>query len=510
MKYMQSTGAALGAALLVAACGGGFSDPAGSQNANPGRGDLVQTPPVRVISMSAADLTDQLAASGAAGQSLLQLATGSASGPLPCGVDVHYLQYGTVGGKGEATQATAALMVPTGSAPGCSGPRPMVVYAHGTAVEQRYNLADFIDASNPARNEQNLISSQLAAKGYIVVAPNYAGYDQSTLPYHPFLVKDQQSKDMIDALKAARSALTSLLSPTTDNGKLFLTGISEGGYVAMATFEAMRTLGMAVTAFAPIEPVTAPLDYADYILSGHVPAASTQLIPMLITGYQKTYGTIYSTPSDYYTPAYASGIEAAFPGVHSFDQLFSNSIVPAAALFSGGAATEPAAWAPLFAAGVGANNLISDDARYNYLADSSRKDTHPNPSHALRVKLQANDMTRPVFVDRPMLLCGGSQDPTVFYSVNAEKTAIALASNPFVKLLDLENAYPLTSSFSTVSKLSPTDDPAVAALQGGFALAKAATQAAAPADPLAVIKKYHGSLVPAFCLPAARGFFDQF
>ena len=64
MKYMQSTGAALGAALLVAACGGGFSDPAGSQNANPGRGDLVQTPPVRVISMSAADLTDPISRLG--------------------------------------------------------------------------------------------------------------------------------------------------------------------------------------------------------------------------------------------------------------------------------------------------------------------------------------------------------------------------------------------------------------------------------------------------------------
>ena len=503
MKYMKSTWAAMGAALVLAACGGGDGDPAGTQNANPGRGELMQSPPFRVIALSAADLTGKLAASGASGQTLLQLATGSPSGTLPCGVDVHYIRYGTVGGKGEATQATAALMIPTGSAPRCSGPRPIVLHAHGTAVEQRYNLADFIDASNPAHNEQGLISSQLAAQGYIVVAPNYAGYDKSTLPYHPFLVKDQQSKDMIDALKAARTALPTLMSPISDNNKLFLTGISEGGYVAMATFEAMRTLGMNVTAFAPIEPVSAPLSYADYIITGHVPAASTQLIPMLITGYQKTYGTIYRNPMDYYTYAYASGIEAAFPGVNTFDELFSKKIVPAAALFSGSAATTPAAFAPLFAGGVGKNNLITDEARESYLADIA----NATPSHALRVKLQANDMTKPTNVDKPMLLCGGSQDPTVFYSVNSEATAVALASNPYVKLLDLENAYPMTNGLNTVSKLTGT---AITALQGGFALAKTAAQAAAPTDPLAVVKKYHGTLAPTFCLPAVRGFFDQF
>ena len=73
-----------------------------------------------------------------------------------------------------------------------------------------------------------------AARGYIVVAPNYAGYDTSTLPYHPYLVAAQQSKDMIDALIASRSALPNI-ALVSDNGQLFITGYSQGGYVAMAT-----------------------------------------------------------------------------------------------------------------------------------------------------------------------------------------------------------------------------------------------------------------------------------
>ena len=52
-----------------------------------------------------------------------------------------------------------------------------------------------------------------AAQGYIVVAPNYAGYDISTLGYHPFLNADQQSGEMMDILAAARTALPNTLAP---------------------------------------------------------------------------------------------------------------------------------------------------------------------------------------------------------------------------------------------------------------------------------------------------------
>ncbi len=61
-----------------------------------------------------------------------------------------------------------------------------------------------------------------------MIAPNYVGYDTSSLNYHPFLIADQQSKEMIDVLKAARSALPVSSAPcATDNGKLFITGYSK-------------------------------------------------------------------------------------------------------------------------------------------------------------------------------------------------------------------------------------------------------------------------------------------
>ena len=220
------------------------------------------------------------------------------AGAPTCGVDFYYIQYNTVDGTGEPTTASGALMVPTGSAAPCSGGRPIVLYAHGTTTDRSLNIADI---TNPSNTEGALIAAMFAAQGYIVVAPNYAGYDTSTLTYHPYLNADQQSKDMIDALTAARTALPhTLTTSTTDGGKLFITGYSQGGYVAMATHRAMQAAGMTVTASAPMSGPYALEAFGDAVFYGQVNIGSTVFTPLLVTSYQKAYGNIYKNLTDIY------------------------------------------------------------------------------------------------------------------------------------------------------------------------------------------------------------------
>ena len=94
------------------------------------------------------------------------------TGTPACGVDFYYLKFWTVDGAGDATLSTGALMVPTGAAPTCSGPRPIVLYAHATQTNKLANIANIAD---PTNTEGALIAAMFAAQGYIVVAPNYAG-----------------------------------------------------------------------------------------------------------------------------------------------------------------------------------------------------------------------------------------------------------------------------------------------------------------------------------------------
>ncbi len=268
-------------------------------------------------------------------------------------------------------------MVPTGSGAQCSGARPIVLYAHGTNTDRSFNIADITNTSN---TEGALIAAMFAAQGYIVVAPNYAGYDTSTLTYHPFLNADQQSKDMIDALTAARTALPhTLTTATTDGGKLFITGYSEGGHVAMATHRAMQAAGMTVTASAPMSGPYALEAFGDAVFYGQVNIGSTVFTPLLVTSYQQAYGNIYQHLTDIYEPNYAPNMANVLPSTTPLATLFSNGTLPESALFNStppvtGNATLDAALAvpsnPVFAAGFGTSNLVTNDFRLAYVLDA--------------------------------------------------------------------------------------------------------------------------------------------
>src|ERR1700722_3627861 len=259
-KLLTLSSVALSAALLCAC--GGSSSPTATVATSTAHGTLAVSPPFRIASLTAATFQAELAGTSSGAQ-LLQI-----TGKPSCGVDFYYVKFWTVGGAGEVTMSSGALMVPTGAAPACSGPRPIVLYAHGTQTNKALNLADITNTSN---TEGALIAAMFAAQGYIVVAPNYAGYDISTLGYHPFLNATQQSGEMIDILTAARTALPSTFgAATTESGQRFITGYSEGGHVAMATLRAMEATGINVTAAAPMSGPYALEAFFDAVMFGDV------------------------------------------------------------------------------------------------------------------------------------------------------------------------------------------------------------------------------------------------
>jgi len=532
MNFTKSTWAAVGAALLVAACGGGGGGSAGTQNDAPGRGQLMQSPPPRITSLTAADYNAKLIATPT-GQSLLTLSTGSATGTVPCGVDVQYMKYGTVGGNAEATTASAALMVPTGTDPKCTGARPIVLFAHGTTVEKRYNLADFTDTTNPAYGQAQLLASLFAAQGYIVVAPNYAGYDSSNLSYHPYLVADQQSKDMMDALAAAKTALPTLISGATASTKLFVTGYSQGGHVAMATHRALQTAGIPVTASAPMSGPYALAYFSDAIVGGRVNAGSTILLPMLVSGYQKSYGDIYATSADYYETPYATGIESLFPSAYTNTTLITSGKLPQLAAFNstspapafdsvtpltaGGTAGQLALWK----SGFGASNLFKNSMRVAYLTDVAANPDSvvaaaATPANTLRQRLKQNDLRTWSNPGAPILMCGGANDPTVYYAANTTVMATiwsAQVTAGLVSTLDLDAAAgapgPTNPFYGAKAGFQATNTAIYTAAYNANFATTSDVAAATVAGQTAVVASYHGGAAP-FCTAAARGFFSLF
>jgi poly(3-hydroxybutyrate) depolymerase len=517
------------AALGLAACGGSNS-PTASVATSSARGTLVDNPALRVASLTAAAFTAQLDATSS-GPQLIQLA-----GTPACGVDFYYFKYWTVAPDGSAQMASGALMVPTGTAAPCTGPRPIVLYAHGTTTDSAYNIADISDASNSANSEAAAVATVFAAQGYIVVAPNYLGYDISTLGYHPYINAAANAIDMMDALTAGRAALLTTFTPTTsDSGKLYVTGYSEGGYVAMATVRAMQAANESLTASAPSSGPYALEAFGDAILFGQVDIGSTEFAPLATTSYQHAYGNVYTSTSDVYSATYATGIDTLLPSTIPIDGLFESGKLPETALFDSttptsstgiaqvdGAADEllalpssppySAQQVSLFDLGFGNPYLINNSYRVAYVDDavinpdqaemtllgggtltSSDVALAATSSVGLRKDFATNDMRSGWSPEEPMLLCGGDADPTVYFQNTQIMAALwtPYVQGGLVSVLDLNGTPQAGNPFAPLQVGLQETEAQLVATEGASAVAS-----------------YHVTEFP-FCMVAARGFFAQ-
>jgi pimeloyl-ACP methyl ester carboxylesterase len=509
------------ALLLLAGCdSGSSSSPEASTPpapSTPQRGQLLTNPPSLVATFGTSDLLGLLGLD-TLGQELLTLAYSS---PI-CTVNVYRLSYETIGAKSEPTTSTGALMVPSGAASNCQGPRPIVEYAHGTSPLKNYDIAQ-LSGSN-ASSEGLILAALFAAEGYIVVAPNYAGYDSSTLGYHPYLVGAQQAAEMMDVLAAARSALPLALAPTiTDNHKLFVTGYSQGGYVAMAATSTMQAAGQTVTASAPMSGPYALAAFGDALFLGQVNFSATENVALLANGYQNAYGNLYSAPTDIFAAPYADDIAGLLPSTTPISTIYSEGLLPSSALFSSippapqyasiTPATTPSDLAGVFAMGfAGSDYLILNSYRLSYLQDEQ---TNPDggfptattglpaasPTNTLRQDLKTNDLRNwtPMM---PTLLCAGDEDPEVFFfntQLMQKYWSVNAPSAP-VTILDIASAPTANDPYADEKDAFEAEVTAIelAAIAGG----------ATDGGHAAVLGDYHTRIVPPFCLAAVKSFFD--
>ena len=466
-----------------------------------------------------------------------------------CGVRVEYMQYDTVDVKGNKTDATGAVFIPTGTDASCSGNRPIVLNAHGTATTKAYNFAEVGNANNEAGPAATLLAALFAGQGYVVISPNYAGYDKSSLAYHPYLNAQQQSHEMADALKAGREVIRRTGSATNvaDNGKLFITGYSQGGYVTMATTRYLETLKEPVTAALPISGPYAMEAFGDVVFGGKVMLGATFFAPLMARNYQEQYGNIYAKPSDMFAPANADEIPSLLPSASMTDmQLILSGKLPASAMFqkapTGNSTLDAISPSdPAFSFGFdAAQYLVKNDYRLGYLADAQKNvdwavpylQGYTNyspvpatlPEHPLRKALKANDL-RGYLPTMPVIMCGGNQDPMVFFDVNSSlmkklwDTDTNKTSATKLGIIDIDitnratRQKPVyqTLGFDTVNNNSIQSQSEK--MQAGFAskvqniAAIAAANGGNPSQ--AVAMQYHGLVTP-YCMGVAQTLFSQF
>lgn len=508
MRKFSGRAGAVSLVMLLSACGGGGSSggsvslptsPSSPSTPATGRGSLIGS--ATLVPVVQADGTSASTLSPAALTQLLEnVETGFTKviGAPVCSITSYTVKYRTIGGQGEATDASAAVMAPSGSDPSCTGPRPVVLYAHGTTADKTYDMAKIGQNS-----EARLIAAVFASQGFIVVAPNYTGYNSSSLAYHPYLSAEGQGSDMIDAMRAARASFSGI--GVSAAARLFITGYSQGGYVALATQKTMQAefpTEFSITGTSGMSGPYALLQTADNVFNGNPTQGVTLFLPLLINSAQHSSTPVYTNASDVYAAPYATGIETLLPGTLSTGDLVAQNKLPATALFAPDSQPQGAGAAAFFASG----NLIQSSYRSAYLADYAAQPCDVNaasplacsPTNGLRKFVLNNDL-RNYLPGGPLLLCGGQNDPTVpFYNTSAASGYFTARGKTGMTVLDLE------------SQQGASDPYALERL--GFAAAKAALRVNAIANKqnpdAAVASSYHAGLVAPFCLLSTRAFFQ--
>lgn len=347
------------AAALLAACGG--SDPSNG---------ALKEDPVLLATLTKAQLD---------GSGLLAL-----SGPAKCDVKVIGLNYVTPGVRGEVTNASGVLLLPSGADCGVSA--PLVAYAKGTDVQKPRTLA------NPTDSETGLLAAMYAGQGYAVVATDYLGFAKSDYSFHPYLHADSEASSVIDSIRAARQATPAMGGSLS--GKVMLTGYSQGGHASMAAHrEIEKNLAGEINVVAGAH-LAGPYNLSGSMKLPDAIAGYQFFVPYLVTAWQKIYGNLYSNVNDAFKAPYADGIESLLPNATlNYTTLVTSGKLP------------------------GINGETPNQARDALFQSSFSSDILTNPNNATFLAAQKNDLLDWTPKSQTML-CSGSGDPTVPQAVH--------------------------------------------------------------------------------------------
>ncbi|MEY3216179.1 MAG: hypothetical protein RLZZ280_556 [Pseudomonadota bacterium] len=404
-------------AALLAACGG----------SDPSNGSLKESP-VLLTTLTKAQLD--------AGP-LVGL-----SGKAKCDVKVVSLNYVTPGAKGEPSNASGVLLLPSGA--DCTAAAPLVAYAKGTDVQKPRTLA------NPLDGETGLLAAMYAGQGYAVVATDYLGFAKSTYSFHPYLHADSEATSVIDSIRAARNAVST--QGASLNGKVMLTGYSQGGHASMAAHrEIEKNLSGEIKVVAGAH-LAGPYNLSGSMKLPDAIAGYQFFVPYLITAWQKIYGNIYNNVNEAFKAPYVDGIESLLPNpTLNYTTLVTSGKLP------------------------GINGETPNQARDALFQPAFVSDILTNPNNPTFLAAKKNDLLDWSPKSQTML-CSGSGDPTVPQAIHQSVMKAAFDAKGLTNVTSVDVHPLIVQTYGPIT--------------------------------MANIANYHGTYAPPFCHAAAKSLFD--
>lgn len=160
-------------------------------------------------------------------------------------VDLYKITYRSTNLKGAKVVLSGLIALPK------EAPRGLVVFNHGTTHD--LNLSPSRYAGQDNASEAALAVLAFASGGYAVAMPDYLGLGDDKTTFHPYPLAAVNNRSAIDLIEPARAFAAR--RGVAVGPRLFITGYSEGGAVAMWTIKNLEKRAgpfYRVTAGAPL------------------------------------------------------------------------------------------------------------------------------------------------------------------------------------------------------------------------------------------------------------------
>lgn len=229
---------------------------------------------------------------------------------LKYSVEVFSISYYTIDANGDEALVSGALLVPQGL-----NNLPLLSLQHGT--ESKRDQVASVSPLNSVEGTIGLITSSL---GYLTIIPDYLGFGVSNV-MHPYLHAESLVPSVIDFMHAAKTY--SLENQIVLDGRVFLTGYSEGGYLSLLVQKFLEENPITELNLTAVAPMSGP-----YNLKGMMEtifSSKSYITPAYIAYFITAYNAIYgwNRLNDFFNAPYANLMPGLFNGNKTWGEILS-------------------------------------------------------------------------------------------------------------------------------------------------------------------------------------------
>lgn len=210
-------------------------------------------------------------------------------------VDQYEIRFTSSDSKDEPLEITAQVFVPKA---GSNTPLPVYVFGQGTTGigDQCAPSKENVAISNWGNYQAHMLS--YAAQGYIVMFPDYEGFNDPQRIHHYFN-KEMEARVLLDSARATYVLVNEKNPSVTAAQSVFFAGYSQGGHAALAVKDAAPR-------YAPDVPVTGVIGYGATADMTALLKENPTLAPYLVYAYADLYGQTTVNAQEIFLPSVLS------------------------------------------------------------------------------------------------------------------------------------------------------------------------------------------------------------